>query len=230
MRLFLSAIVAAALVAAPASQVLVLRSGERLEIVGEVRKDGDRVVFKSRNGTLYSLPASEIDEQATLAAAIATAPQAEKARLPKRLKGDAATKKRLLSELSRSRGTPVPPAAAPAPTESKPSSSDDAAKEAAAAEEEETWRRNARALDEQVASAEQRIRDLTERERALNDGILAMLAMGHPQEHLGLQARELQDTKSFLEQAKQELERVTRERAAFQDDARRRGILPGWLR
>lgn len=230
MRLFLPIVVAAALVAAPASQVLVLRSGERIEVVGELKNDGDRVVFKSRNGTLYSLPASEIDEKATLAAAADTSPQDEKARLPKRLKGDAATRKRLLSELSRSRGTPVPAAPAPARIESKPPAGDETAKEAALAAEEETWRRNARALDVQVENAEQRIRNLTERERALNDGILAMLAMGHPQEHLGLQVRQLQDTQSYLEQAKRELERVTRERAAFQDDARRRGILPGWLR
>jgi hypothetical protein len=230
MRMILPMVVVATLVVAPASQVLVLRSGERIEVLGELKKDGDRVVFKARSGTLYSLPASDIDEKATLAAAAATPRKDARAPLPKRLKGDAATKKRLLSELSKSRGTPSPAAPAPAVSASKPSAVDEAAKEEALAAEEETWRRNARALDNQVADAEQRIRDLTERERALNDGILSMLAMGHPQEHLGLQVRELQDTQSYLEQAKRELERVTRERAAFQDDARRRGILPGWLR
>jgi hypothetical protein len=228
MQLFLPMIVVAALAAAPATQVLMLRSGERVEIVGDLKRDGDRVVFRSRSGTLYSIPASEIDEKATDAAAEATSPKDEKAPLPKRLKGDEATKRRLLSELSKSRGTPSPPA--PAVAASKPSSPDEAAKEKALADEEETWRRDARALDNQVEDAEQRIRDLSERERELNDGILSLLAMGHPQEHLGLQVRELQDTKSYLEQAKKELERVTRERAAFQDDARRRGILPGWLR
>jgi hypothetical protein len=230
MKLFIPLLVAGAIIATPAAQILVLRSGERIELSGELRRDGDRVVFRSRVGTLYSLPASEIDEKATRAAITAEPEAASKGRLPRRLKGDEATKRRLLADLSKSRGTRVPPPLADPPPTPASSPESEAAKLEVEAAREEMWRREARAFDARVADAEQRIRNLAERERALNDAILGMMAMGHPQEHLGLQVRALQDTKSYLEQAKRDLERATRERSAFQEDARRRGILPGWLR
>ncbi|MHB0970464.1 MAG: hypothetical protein ACYC7A_17910 [Thermoanaerobaculia bacterium] len=229
MRLLLPVVIAAALVATPANQVLVLRTGERIAISGEPRRDGDTIVFRSRSGALYSIAASDVDEKATLAAAETLQDTSTRSVLPKRLKGDAATKKRLLADLSKSRGTPVAPPPLPPPSAPGDAAAD-AAKEKALAAEEETWRRNARALDERVASAEARVEYLAEREKAVNDEILAMLALGHPQEHLGLQVRDLQDTKSFLEQARRDLEAAKQERARFQDDARRQGILPGWLR
>src|SRR5688572_16766586 len=80
-----------------ATSTLVLRSGDRIPVEGPVRQEKGVVTFRS-NGLLYSMPASEIDHQATSASQVAQEKKAEDIR---RLRVSAEERDRLLRELEK---------------------------------------------------------------------------------------------------------------------------------
>lgn len=212
-------------------QFIVLRSGERIAVSGELRREGDRVIFRSRSGALYSLPASDIDEEPTARAASpqpASAAGAEPQKpATRKLRGDEATKRKLLADLAKSRGTPVQPAPPTATPQAIP-----AAAAAADAEKksEESWRRRSLTIEANLKIAQDRVRYLEARIRDLDDEVRALLVLGNAPDTISRQVVELQDTKARLERAETDLKSAEAERAAFQDEARRAGVLPGWLR
>ena len=83
---------------------LILRDGTRFEVVGPIREEQGRIIFRS--GTLYSIPVREVDMEATRAAVtkavLVTVDQDPK------LKVSAAERDRLLRELEQNHsGGPV---------------------------------------------------------------------------------------------------------------------------
>ena len=71
---------------------------------------------------------------------------------------------------------------------------------------------------------------LIDRERNLQDEILGLMSLGYKGDQFAHQVLSLAATRDQIPRAQLELERAERALAQFMDDARRQGILPGWLR
>lgn len=195
---------------------LVLRSGDRISVEGAITENAGRVVFRSTDGTLYSLAAAEVESVSTQAPATAPAPE------KKKLKLSAEERERLLRDLEsnhegiaapveQTRSRPLPPAKDQT-------------------EEEWQWRRESRAREEAVRRAKEDLDLLLERVERLQGEIRGLLGLGYKPRQFTLQTTQLQDTLDQIPYAQLEVTRAERELAQFRDDARKRGIMPGWLR
>jgi len=198
---------------------LVLRDGARIDVDGSVRQEEGRVIFRS-GGTLYSVPVNEVDMDATRAAgANVTLVKAE----PGKLKVPKEERERLLRELEKNHaGTPAsaealkPP---PAPRETPANS-----------EDEWAWRRSARAYEEAVRRAKEELQLLYDRAEQLRQQIRTLSSLGYRANQFTYQTSELQVTIDSIPRAQLEIERAQRALDVFREDARKLGILPGWLR
>ncbi|HXG59424.1 MAG TPA: hypothetical protein VNL91_10415 [Thermoanaerobaculia bacterium] len=204
--------------------ILVLRSGETIEVSGMVREENGRILFRNAAGTLYSLPAGEIDLKATEAAsAPRTAPAPEgKAKL----RVTPEEKKRLLEELAKNRaGQPASPPdfdtilSAPTP-----------AAAARTAEDEWYWRNRARDHEEAVRRAKEHLQLLVARAERLRSEIATLFSLGYKPSQFTYQSTVLQSTLEQIPYAELEVQRAERAWEQFRDEARRRDIMPGWLR
>ena len=202
--------------------ILVLNSGDRFEVTGEVRYERGNAVFRSADGALYSIPRSEVNDVATREA---SAPR----KLPdgkRRLKVTPEERERLLAELSRNRNGKAPQKQnfeqnSPPPTRQE---------QAATTADEWQWRRQARAHDEGVLQAKEELQLVNERIEHLRSEISSFLSLGYKPAQFTLQTTQLQRALDQIPGAELELRRAERARSQFLDDARRQGIMPGWLR
>lgn len=198
---------------------LILRSGHKLDVDGSVQLDQGRVTFRS-NGALYSLPEAEVDVAATRAAG--QLPPAVKADTISRLKVSEAERTRLLKELEQNHsGKPAPPAplvvAAPAPTE-QPSM------------DEWSWRQQAQAHEEAIRRAKEDLDLLTTKAESLKAHISGLLSLGYKPRQFTYDSTELQTTLEQIPYAELEVTRAERAYAQFRENARKLGVMPGWLR
>jgi hypothetical protein len=207
------------------TQVLILKSGARLSVDGgSVSEHDGRVIFRS-GGALYSLSSNEVDFDATRAAASVAEvrPGSDKARI----KVSDAEKQRLLRELEQNhRGSPAAlphvelprdPAADQTPAEKSSS-------------EEWSWRRQARAHEEEIRQAKEALQLLQDKAERLRSEITSFLSLGYKPSQFTYQTGELQYTLDAMPQAELTVQRAERSYSEFRDDARRLGVLPGWLR
>lgn len=194
---------------------LVLQSGERIAVEGKVRQENGVVVFRS-NGVLYSMPAAEI-------ARIDEAPAATEERPVRRLRVSDEERKRLIEQLEKNHsGTPAPPMKMleeprPLPPEPDPS-------------EEAHWRAEARAHEENVRRAKEELELLERRADELRQRIHALLNQGFRPRHFTYDTTQLARIEEQIPYAKLEVARAERAWNQFREDARRAGVLPGWLR
>lgn len=207
------------------TSVLVLRSGHQIEVDGPVREQNGQIVFRTPDGRLFSIAKAEIDEKATAAAA-ADRSDADAPR-PRKLKVSAEERDRLLRELSENHtGTPPPPQRlletpppAPTPSEVREES-----------REEWRWRQEARAYEENVRRAEETLQLLRERVAQLRSEIQGFLSLGYRPNQFSYQTTQLHRTMEQIPAAELAVRQAQRALEQFKDDARRQGILPGWLR
>jgi len=195
---------------------LVLRSGDRISVEGTITESAGRVVFRAIDGTLYSLASSEIES--IDAQAPTTAPAPEK----KKLKLSAEERERLLRELESNHEGVAAPLAQRQPSPLPPAKDQ--------TEEEWQWRRESRAHEEAVRRAKENLELLLDRMERLQGEIRGLLGLGYKPQQFTLQTTQLQDTRDQIPYAQLEVTRAQRELAQFRDDARKRGIMPGWLR
>lgn len=204
---------------------LILRTGERIDVQGMAREHEGRMLFRSASGSLYSIPLSEIDQDATRAAAegrIEAAPDW------KRFKVSAEHRDRLLRELEKNHaGTPPPPQRL---LEELPPPPPTRAEMAAETADEWAWRRSARAHEESIRRAKENLQMLIMRAERLNAEILGLASLGFKPRQFGYQIAQLQQTREQIPYAELEVTRAERAWNQFRDDARRQGVLPGWLR
>lgn len=207
------------------TSILVLRTGERIEVEGPVRRENGTVIFRVSNGALFSIPASEVDEVATRKAA------EEKPEPPprKKLRVTPEERDRLLKDLENNHaGKPNTEEAwlnqpSPEPAQEKP--------RAAAAERDEwSWRNEARAHEEAIRQAEENLELLLDRIARLEDEIRGFLSLGYKPRQFTYQTTQLQWAREAVPQAELEVRRAQRAYDRFRDDARRQGVMPGWLR
>jgi hypothetical protein len=209
----------------PDTDRLVLRSGDLLPVSGPVRVVDGRAVFRAPSGTSFSVDVAEIDVQATLEAQQKSAqPVVE----PRRLAVSAEEKQRLLREIERNHsGKPAPP------EQFRPAVDHEVRVTRSPAERNEDewyWRDRARTHQETLRRAQEDLELLVARRKKLEAEILGLRSLGYEGRQFSYQIVQLQVTRDLIPNAELEVQRAERAWFQFQDDARRRNILPGWLR
>lgn len=206
--------------------ILVFRSGHQIEVVGPVNYQRDTAVFRAASsGALYSIPSSEIDRPASdRATELANRREEEKR---KKLKVTPEEAKRLIDELQQNHGGTAPPRQAT--LETPPVAQTEQEKKVDSADEWR-WRREARTYDEGVRQAQENLDLLESRIRATEDRITGFLQLGYKPAQFTYDTSQLQQMREAIPDAELALRRAERARAQFLDDARRQGVLPGWLR
>lgn len=227
---------------------LVLNSGERFAVKADVRIEEGLVVFRTDSGSLYSIPLSEVDlgrtEEANETPRNRGAPagpkrSADQARIDlDRLLADRSLsgrqivvseeeKRRVIEEAEKSRGVPTEPAPLPKVEDSESRSTADGTRDS---RDEWHWREKSRSYHDRVERARENLALLVDREQRLQDEILGLLSLGYRADQFNLQVLQLAHTRDSIPRAQLDLQRAERELSRFKDDARRQGILPGWLR
>jgi hypothetical protein len=200
---------------------LVLRDGARIDVDGSIRQDEGRVVFRHA-GVLYSLPAGEVDFEATRAAAANITVVRGDDRM--KLKVSREERDRLLRDLEQNHngtasttaeGLNVFPASPEAATNSQ---------------DEWAWRRESRSYEEAVRRAKEDLQMLYDRVDALKQRIFTLSSLGYRPGQFTYESSQLQQAYDLIPRAQLEVERAQRALDQFRDDARRLGVLPGWLR
>jgi hypothetical protein len=205
---------------------LVLRTGERIAVDAPPRTENGVVTFRA-NGTLYSLPASEIERVIDETPSTPAPPEVAKPAGTAKLAVSEDHKKRLLAELEHNHsGTPTPAHQRPEPLPPPPT----AAQTRAADGEEWAWRRDALAYQESVRRAKEELELLETRARDLQWRIFQLAALGYKPHSYTYDSSQLQLTLDQIPRAQLEITRAERAYAEFREEARRRGVMPGWLR
>lgn len=195
------------------TSTLVLRSGDRIVVEGTPREADGVYTFRS-GGLLYSLPASEVLR-------IEDAPAAVKEKPTKKLRVSEEERKRLLEELAKNHeGQPPQPQklldAPPPPPASDP--------------DEAHWRARARAHEENIRRAQEDLALLETRAEELRNQIHSFVSLGYQPRQFTYQTTQLARALEQIPAAKLEITRAERAWQEFQEDARKAGVLPGWLR
>lgn len=208
----------ALLVLALTASMIVLRTGDRIPAEGPVKETDGVVMFRS-GGLLYSVPASEVER-------IEEAAGDGEEKPVRRLRVSEEERKRLIAELEKNHsGQPAPaPQAMPAvAVEVTP-------EPAERREDEGWWRSQSRMYEENVRQAQEHLELLESRVEALRDQIRTFVILGYRPPHFTYQSSQLVLTEEQIPYARLEIRRAERALQQFREDARRAGVLPGWLR
>jgi hypothetical protein len=198
---------------------LILNNGMRYDVDGPIREEQGRIVFRTA-GSLYSIPLGDVDLDATRAAVTKVVVVTNAG--DRKLKVSAAERDRLLRELEQNHsGKPaedlkLDPVAEP--------------REAPEKGDEWSWRNSARTHEETVRRAKEDVDLLRSRAEALRRQIEQFVALGYRPNQFTYQSSELQLTIDRVPAAELEVTRAQRAFDQFREDARKQGIMPGWLR
>lgn len=195
------------------TSTLVLRSGDRIRIEGGLREANGVYTFRS-GGSLYSLPASEVVRIEEPARVTVEKPV-------RKLRVSEEERKRLLAELEKNHaGTPPPPPPQLTVTESAPEPAGD----------EHEWRARAREHEENIRRAQEELALLEARVEELRAQIHSFISLGYQPRQFTYQTTQLAYAMERIPYAKLEVSRAERAWQQFKDDARKAGVMPGWLR
>jgi len=201
------------------STALILRNGTRFEVDGPIREEQGRIIFRTA-GSLYSIPLDDVDLEATRAAVTKTVVVTNDG--DRKLKVSPAERDRLLRELEQNHsGKPAEELKIERIAEPR---------EAPDKGDEWSWRNAARAYEEAVRRAKEDRDLLLARADALKHQIEQFVALGYKANQFSYQSSELQITLDQLPAAELAITRAQRALDQFREDARKQGILPGWLR
>lgn len=198
---------------------LVLRDGTRLDVDGPIREEQERIIFRT-SGSLYSIHIRDVDMEATRAAV--SKPVVATGDSDRKLKVPAAERDRLLRELEQNHsGTPradvgLEPVFEPRESPDKG--------------DEWSWRSAARAHEEAVRRARENAELLRSRAESLREQIRQFFGLGYRANQFTYQSSELEATLAQIPAADLEITRAQRANDQFREDARKQGIMPGWLR
>jgi hypothetical protein len=204
------------------TSALVLRDGVRIDVDGAIHVENGRATFRV-GGTLYSVPAEEVDLEATRGVGA----QAQPAKMPEhsRLRVSESQRDRLLRDLEQNHdGKAAPVEALKIPAGPTP------AERARSSEDEWSWRRQARAYEEGIRRAQEELGLLQQRRAELKAQISGFLSLGFKPNQFSYQTTVLAYTEEQIPGAELQVQRAQRLYEQFRDDARRQGVTPGWLR
>ena len=198
---------------------LILQSGDRIVIEGSVRQENGILIFRS-GGLLYSVPVAEVArvEEAERAA------KDEQEKPKMRLRVSEERLKELIAELEKNHSGTAPPPPPAAPKSTAPESRADQELDEAA------WRVQARTHEENIRRAREDAAMLQARAEQLENEIRTLLALGFTPRDFTYQTTQLARTRERIPQAQLEVTRAERAFEQFREEARRAGVLPGWLR
>lgn len=226
---------AASFLTSPVEEI-VLRSGTVIAVEELVRVERGRLVFANSEGTLYSIRLGDVDVDATDARLpanrrpIEASPQnpvpVVETVLPVKLPVSEEEKRRILEEMEGRSHTGKAKAPATAPSTDRA----DLDVSVKGETDEWKWRADARRHREAVASARERLDAARKRERELNDLLLFFAGASGDASNYSYLVYQLSDLRSMIPRLEGDLRRAEDAWRLFQDDARRQGILPGWLR
>ena len=204
------------------TNALVLRDGVRIDVDGAIHVENGRATFRV-GGTLYSVPAEEVDLEATRI--VEAQAQPAKMQERSRLRVSESQRDRLLRELEQNHeGKPAPAEALripPGPT---------AAERAQTSEDEWSWRGRARGYEEGIRRAQEDLNLLVQRAAELRAQISGFLSLGYKPNQFSYQTTQLAYLQEQIPGAELQIQRAQRLYEQFRDDARRQGVTPGWLR
>jgi hypothetical protein len=207
--------------ATAANTTLILRNGAKFIVDGPVREERSRVIFRT-GGALYSLPIGDVDLDATRAAVTNTIVVTGES--DRRLKVSATERDRLLRALEQNHnGTPAAELKLDAIPEPRTSSE-------ASARDEWSWRTAARAHEETIRRAKEEVDLLRDRAEKLKRQIEQFVSLGYHPNQFSYQTTELQLAIDSIPAAELQVTRAQRAYDQFREDARRQGVMPGWLR
>lgn len=201
---------------------LILRDGARIDVDAPVKVENGQVIFRV-GGTLYSVPADEVDLMAmrVISTPLNLAKSAERTRL----RVAEAERNRLLRELEQNHeGKPAPAEALRIPPGPTPEQREQAT------DDEWTWRRQARSYEETIRRAQENVDLLQDRADQLKAHIASLLSLGFKPNQFSYETTQLAYTIEAIPSAQLEVQRAERAYDQFRDEARRRGVMPGWLR
>ena len=198
---------------------LILHSGDRIAIEGTVREEKGSLIFRSGN-LLYSVPVSEV---AGVEEGGSAPREEEKPTL--RLRVSEQRLKELIEELEKNHSGTAPP-----PPPAAPKSESVAPPAKVEPQDEATWRVQARSHQENVRRAQEDLAMLQARAEQLENEIRSLLSLGFNPRDFTYQTSQLHRTRDRIPQAALEVTRAQRAFEQFREEARRAGVLPGWLR
>ena len=222
---------------------LVLESGELIPILEIVSVENDRILYRDGAGVLYSIPLDDVDLTAT------TDPDRSPHRNDLREVSEPVENEivqrtadqlpvsgfrvsdeerdQIIREFERSAGPGTPPQLDETPSDD---SEPDLTIEVTDESDEWHWRNESLRLQEQIEQAKESLESAVRRERQLNDTILYYAGNTGDGTGYSQLIYELENLRSRIPRLELAVERAEREHRRFRDEARQRGVLPGWLR
>ncbi len=197
------------------TSTLVLRSGDRIAVEGKLREADGVYTFRS-GGLLYSLPAAEVLRVEEMRPVTVEQPK-------RKLRVSEEERRRLLEELEKNHG-----GTAPAPPQQFVPEAPVASVEPAG--EEAQWRTRARDHEEGIRRAQEELGMLESRVEELRTQIHSFVSLGYRPDQFTYQTTQLAHAMEQIPYAKLEVTRAERAWAQFKEDARKAGVMPGWLR
>jgi len=205
------------------TNTLVLRNGQRINVDdGTVKVQKGRVLFHSA-GALYTVVMDEVDFDAT---SRTEAPAAQQQERTGRLRVSAEEKQRLLKKLEENHSGE--PGVLPAELHLSPGPS---AQDLDQMHQQEwSWRHQAHNYEEQLKQAQDHLDLLRDKAASLQAHISGLLSLGYRPIQFSWDTTVLAYTLEAIPYAEMDVERVQRQYDHFREDARKMGVLPGWLR
>lgn len=225
---------AASFLTSPVEEI-VLRSGQLIPVEELVRVENGRLLFVNSGGTLYSLSLSDVDIEKTDARLPANRMTSDEELREKPAEVDTAVRKlpvsdedkeRILAEMEGRSHTGRPTRASSAPSDAAP----DLEVPVEGENDEWKWREAARRYRYAVERAKEQLEGARQRERELNDLLLFFAGGTGDATHYSYLVVQLADLRSLMPQLQAEVRRAEDAWFQFREDARRQGVLPGWLR
>jgi hypothetical protein len=211
------------------TSTLVLRSGDRITVEGAVREENGVITFKS-DGVLFSVPSEEVERVELVETDAEGKPvdAAVETEARRRLKVSQEERKRLLEILSHNRGGLAQQKQEVLSNRDAPATKVREARRSR--HDESAWRRRARAHEEAVRRAIENLELVENRIRSLETRITSFLALGYRTDQFTYDTTQLVRSREQIPYLRLEVQRAQRAYDEFHDEARREGILPGWLR
>jgi hypothetical protein len=213
---------------------LVLRSGEHIALDGPIREDNGRIVFRAAGGALYSIRSIDVDVKKTryIASKPAGPAQADPAQQQPpderlKLRVSDAERQRLLRDLERNHsGQPAQESIILSRPPELPTRDDVQTQ----TNDEWAWRLRARSFEESVRQAKENLALLERRIAELRSRIAGFVSLGYRPVQFSYDTAVLQTSEEQIPYAELEVARAERQWEQFREDARRQGVMPGWLR
>lgn len=220
---------------------LILRTGASIPVAGEIRSENEKLIFRTPAGVLYSIPLEEVDLEKTISqgttelkAVRLDQPSVSGQKAPRKpaaarkLALSEEERKRLLEELSHNReGTPAPVQESLTPEGLEKALAENEKERAEREAQAESWRQLGRSARGAIEQATGELRALEDEQERLEEEVNQLVTQDLDPTGQLLQ---LDSVRSQITRAREAIVNAESAWVKLQDEARKAGALPGWLR